>query len=107
VKLGAEYELTHAGGAATLLRVDYNWQDDVFFTEFNNADAMQEAHGKLDMSATYTSAEGQWSVSLWGNNLTDEDIIVNNIITAALYGNVRVGSTGAPRTFGASLSYNF
>ncbi|MCV6626502.1 MAG: TonB-dependent receptor, partial [Cellvibrionaceae bacterium] len=96
-KLGAEYELAHEGGGATLLRLDYNWQDDVFFTEFNNADAMQKAHGKLDFNATYTAAQGQWALSLWGNNLTDEDIIVNNIVTAALYGNVRVGSTGAPR----------
>jgi iron complex outermembrane receptor protein len=39
--------------------------------------------------------------------LSDEEVISNNIITAPLYDSLRVGSMLPPRTYGASLRYNF
>jgi iron complex outermembrane recepter protein len=106
-KLGAQYYIALHDGASIVISGDYNWQDEVFFTEFNNDDAKQDSFGLLDLSATYYSVDESWFVSAWLKNLTDEETIVNNIITAQLYGNVRVGSTGAPRTFGLTLGFDF
>jgi iron complex outermembrane receptor protein len=47
-----------------------------------------------------------WAVTV-GRNLTDEFVISNNIITAPLYGSIRVGSLLPPRTYGLTLAYNF
>jgi iron complex outermembrane receptor protein len=88
-------------------RVEWAWQDDVYFTEFNNEDAFQEAYSVLNANLGYEGAEGRWSAVAWGRNLTDEFVISNNIITAPLYGSIRVGSLLPPRTYGVTFSYNF
>jgi iron complex outermembrane receptor protein len=57
--------------------------------------------------AGYEGGDGKWSVMGWVRNATDEFIYSNNIITAPLYGSVRVGSLLPPRTYGLTLSLNF
>jgi len=88
-------------------RIEASYQDKVYFTEFNNDDAVQDAYGLLNLSGGYEGGDGRWSVTGWVRNLTDELIISNNIITAPLYGSVRVGSLLPPRTYGLTVAYNF
>ena len=88
-------------------RIEASYQDDVYFTEFNNADAYQEAYGLVNLMAGYEGGDGKWSVTGWVRNATDEFIYSNNIITAPLYGSVRVGSLLPPRTYGLTLAVNF
>jgi iron complex outermembrane receptor protein len=88
-------------------RIEASYQDDVYFTEFNNADAYQEAYGLVNLMAGYEGGDGKWSVTGWVRNATDEFIYSNNIITAPLYGSVRVGSLLPPRTYGLTLALNF
>ena len=95
------------GSAAINLRADVNWQDRVFFTEFNNADATQAPYATANAGVKYTSAKGTWFVEGWGRNLTDKFIVSNNIITAPLYSSIRVGSLAPPRTYGVTLGLNF
>lgn len=92
---------------SVISRIEWAWQDDVYFTEFNNSDAFQEAYSVLNANIGYEGAEGRWSAVAWGRNLTDEFVISNNIITAPLYGSIRVGSLLPPRTYGLTFSYNF
>jgi iron complex outermembrane receptor protein len=92
---------------SVISRIEWAWQDDVYFTEFNNSDAFQEAYSVLNANLGYEGAEGRWSAVAWGRNLTDEFVISNNIITAPLYGSIRVGSLLPPRTYGVTFSYNF
>jgi len=87
--------------------VEAAYQDDVYFTEFNNADAFQEAYTIVNARLGYEGGEGRWHVTGWVRNATDELVISNNIITAPLYGSVRVGSLLPPRTYGVTLGYNF
>ncbi len=95
------------GDASINLRADVNWQDHVFFTEFNNADATQAAFTTINAGVKYTSANGMWTVDAWGRNLANKFIISNNIITAPLYSSIRVGSLAPPRTYGVTLGMNF
>ncbi len=95
------------GDVSINLRADVNWQDRVFFTEFNNADATQAAFTTINAGVKYTSANGMWTVDAWGRNLANKFIISNNIITAPLYSSIRVGSLAPPRTYGVTLGMNF
>ena len=88
-------------------RIEASYQDKVYFTEFNNADAEQDAYGLINLLAGYEGGDGKWSVTGWVRNATDEFIYSNNIITAPLYGSVRVGSLLPPRTYGLTLAVNF
>ena len=96
------------GNSGTLnLRADLNFQDKVYFTEFNNADAVQPASVTINAGVKFTGGNDRWFVDLWGRNLTNEFIISNNIITAPLFNSVRVGSLAPPRTYGATVGFNF
>lgn len=89
------------------LSADINLQDEVFFTEFNNNDARQEAFAMVNASITYRSPDERWSVALWGKNLTDKYALANTIIAAPLYSFVSVGSLRPPRTYGVTLGVDF
>lgn len=87
--------------------IDVNYQDEVYFTEFNNRDASQDAFINVNGSVKFTPTSDKWSVSLWGRNLTDEYVVANNITAAPLYGFVRVGSLRPPRTYGMTFNTTF
>ncbi len=106
LRAGTDYDIP-IGDAKLNLRADVNWQDRVYFTEFNNADATQAPYATVNAGIKYTAAGGGWSIDVWGRNLTDKFIVSNNIITAPLYNSIRVGSLAPPRTYGVTLGVNF
>lgn len=106
-RVGADYDIPVSLPGTLNIRADVNWQDRVYFTEFNNADATQGAYALVNAGLRYTSDDKRWSAELWGRNLTDELVQTNNIITAPLYSSVRVGSVAPPRTYGVTLGINF
>ena len=103
---GLTYETGLAGGTLAV-RAEVSYQDKVYFTEFNNADAVQDAYSLANVSATWTDPTEHWSVTGWVRNLGDELVLSNNIITAPLYGSIRVGSVAPPRTYGVTFGYKF
>lgn len=107
IRVAGDYDIPLGDRGIVNLRADLNFQDEVFFTEFNNSDAFQPATVTINAGVRFTSADDRWSMDIWGRNLTDEFIITNNIITAPLFNSVRVGSLAPPRTFGATLGFNF
>jgi iron complex outermembrane receptor protein len=107
VHAALDYRHPVSDSGAVVGRIEASYQDKVYFTEFNNADAMQEAYGLVNLMAGYEGNEGKWSVTGWVRNATDEFVYSNNIITAPLYGSIRVGSLLPPRTFGLTVAYNF
>jgi iron complex outermembrane receptor protein len=107
LKLGLTYQTAVANGNLRL-RGEAYYQDDVYFTEWNRQDAAQDGYGLLNANADFSfGPDGRYLISLWGRNLSDEEIISNNIITAPLYSSLRVGSMLPPRTFGLTGSYAF
>jgi iron complex outermembrane receptor protein len=102
-----DYRRPVGEAGAVFGRLEGSYQDKVYFTEFNNADAEQDAYGLLNLSAGYEGADGRWSATGWVRNATDEFVYSNNIITAPLYGSVRVGSLLPPRTYGLTVAFNF
>ncbi|MFT4519882.1 MAG: iron complex outermembrane receptor protein [Halioglobus sp.] len=105
-KLGISWE-TELGNGSLRAHGEVYHQDEVYFTEWNRQDAYQDAYEIFNANIDYAFADGDWLISLWARNLSDEEIISNNIITAPLYDSLRVGSVLPPRTFGASVRVEF
>jgi len=104
-KLGLNWE-SQVGNGVLRLRGEAYYQDDVYFTEWNRADAYQASYEQYNASAEY-SWNDQWQLSVWGRNLSDEEVMSNNIITAPLYDSLRVGAVLPPRTYGATVTFQF
>lgn len=107
VAIFADHRFDLGTSGALDLSADVNFQDEVFFTEFNNRDARQESFAIANASLTYRAPDESWFVSAWGKNLFDKQVLANTIITAPLYGFVSVGSLRPPRTYGVTLGYDF
>lgn len=86
---------------------DAKFQSKVFFTEFNNRDAEQGSWFMANAGVTYHAPDDRWTLGAFVKNLTNEFVIANNIVAAATYAYPRVGSIMPPRTYGATLGYNF
>ncbi|WP_298194788.1 TonB-dependent receptor [Novosphingobium sp.] len=106
-RAGANYDIPLGTAGKLNARAEVNWQDRVFFTEFNNADATQAPYALINAGLRFTSANDRYSVDVWGRNLANKLIITNNIITAPLFSSVRVGSVAPPRTYGVTFGVNF
>ncbi|TVS09752.1 MAG: TonB-dependent receptor [Gammaproteobacteria bacterium] len=104
--LGANYIASLPVGQLRL-RGEFAWVDEVFFTEFNNADAFQPSHKRINASVRYSAGDSGWSVEAWGRNLTNEAVKANNIVAAPLFAFAQVGSLYPPRTYGLTVGYRF
>jgi len=104
-KVGLNWE-GQVGNGVLRLRGEAYYQDDIYFTEWNRADAYQASYEQYNASAEY-SWNDQWRLSIWGRNLSDEEVMSNNIITAPLYDSLRVGAVLPPRTYGATATFQF
>jgi iron complex outermembrane receptor protein len=107
-RLGFDYTLPLVENAGSLrFHAEDAYQGRVYFTEFNNGDATQAAYGLINASAGWESFDTHWSVTGWVRNAADKLAIANNIISAPLYSDVRVGTLMPPRTYGVTLGYKF
>ena len=106
VNIGAEYRAQLAKGDL-VFRGDARFVDDVWLTAFNTDHMKQDAYEWFRASVTYESAQGDWVLSAFVDNITDERIISAALITSALVGAPIAGAFEAPRTYGASVSFRF
>ena len=81
--------------------VNYSYLDDFFYgpQETN----FEPGYGLLDARLSLGTNDGDWSVTAWGRNLTDELYRIS-IIT---FVGDEFGSYGAPRTYGLTFTKNF
>jgi len=94
------------GGERFPLVVNYSYKGSYLFDfviEPEMAPLQQDSYGLLSARLSYVTANDRLELSVWGNNLTDEeyfdDVVAN--------GNGLRGSWGSPRTYGVSVGYRF
>jgi iron complex outermembrane receptor protein len=80
------------------------YKSSVFFTPDNSSFLEQEAYTLVSARIGYSHPSDQWGVSLFGNNLTDEEY-VNFAVDLSDFGLVSQ-FVGAPRTYGIELRVN-
>ncbi len=103
IGLQSEFEVA---GNPLLLRLDYGWQSEIYFTVFNIDAASQDDYGVLNVRAEYR-IEDRWRVAVFGKNISDETYFNNQILTGTVYGAEFVGTLGDPKTYGVEVSLDF
>jgi iron complex outermembrane receptor protein len=88
------------------LRGDYSWRDDMYKDAINTPEVKQPAHGLLYAAAEFTSNDSRWTITLFGDNLTDEHYIVSGGSNKPDFG-VAWATYARPRNWGLSARYRF
>ena len=104
--VGAEYNFA-LGGFKASLRADYAWRGKYFFTEFNTPDAVQSAHGLVNLAAWVRPVTGPWKLYGYVRNATDKEALTSLIIAAPFLGAGRQVTYTRPREVGLGLTWTF
>lgn len=121
--LNVRYEQPLANGAFLVYGLNYSWKDDYYIIA-NTVQRPQardsglvEAYGLLDASISYEAEN--WSLSLWGKNLTEEDYFLHVLDVGTNYaagpnntpvpvaGLWTFGTISPPRTYGVEFRFKF
>src|SRR5690606_32669886 len=102
--LGVEYKV-HAGTGTVTLNGQAQYQSRVFFTPFGDDRLSQDPVTRFDLSARYEPEDKHWFASIWGRNITDELVATTKFVIAS--GRFICGQYTPPRTYGATIGYNF
>ena len=88
--------------------VDYGWKDDANLVEVDAANIVQESYGLLSANITYAPVDAAWSISVFGNNLTDEDYLVGGLnLTEAAPTGTSAAEPGRFREYGVKFNWEF
>lgn len=93
---------------AWMFKADVEGRGSYFFS--NRHDAKSDSYNLMNSSLSYST--GQWSASLWGRNLSDEDYQVRGFGSfgnnpSKFYATETYTQLGSPRTFGLTISYDY
>ncbi|GAA5046444.1 TonB-dependent receptor [Erythrobacter westpacificensis] len=101
----AEYDIPFANGSEVTLQGDVTHRSRVYFTEYEREIESSAAYTMVDASAIFRDADDRFSVQLWAKNLFDVD---RKSSTFALATGRLIGNTWLPpRTFGATVAFNY
>ena len=87
-------------------RVDYYYSSKKYFDQFNEDPLVQGSYDVVNARVSLESFSEDWSVYLFGKNITDE-VIVSGGFQAGGTGSGYIGSLRPPRTYGLGVSYSF
>lgn len=104
LNLGVQYAWPIGGGLELVPRVEFSYRSKFYATEFNNEETAQEDYTLWNARLSLLSDGGNWRVSVFGANLTDENYFA--LINESQAG-LASGVYGAPRTFGLEFGLNF
>ncbi len=106
LNVGAEYTWESVFNDAwdIRLRGDYYYQAESFSRVFNTNRDVLENWDNVNLSLELVNTENDWSIELFGKNLTDEEVITGAYLTddsSGLFTNVFLNE---PRTYGVTVS---
>ncbi len=103
VNFAVEFHGKTAAGMGWFARADYNWTDEYFFNNINDAITKNGAESSLNASVGFSFADDKLNVMVWGRNLTDE---LNNSSLFELFGTL-YANYQPPRTYGVTFRWKF
>ncbi len=112
--LGAVYDYRLRGGGTLSFSGKYGWTGDYVRdaayqripVDASGNIVTEPSYGILNSRITYTPQDADWSVSVWGNNLTDEKYINGGFDTRNVWG-YDFSVVGRSREYGATVSMSF
>jgi iron complex outermembrane recepter protein len=85
---------------------DMNYSSSQYFEVLNIPRLKQGSYVAISGHIDWTSADGRWTASIWGKNLTNQFYFTSRIDLQAGFG-FDYNHIGAPRTYGVTLGLNF
>lgn len=104
--LSGEYSFPITEGLNMTARADYKWQSEVYFDFYNTPLNREGAYGLLNASLAISTLNRDWAVTGWVRNATDERYVTQSNTRVAANPS-RIGSIGAPRMYGVTLTRRF
>jgi len=101
----ARYEWPALGGMLSAA-ADAKWNDKQYLELVNAPVDLEPAYAVANARVGYASGDGAWDVSAFVRNLTDKRYRIYNLDLAAFIG-VNQSVYGAPRLYGASVTYHW
>ncbi len=86
-------------------KVDYAYQDDMFFDPNNNPITIGPSYGLWNARMGWTSASARWEIAGWIKNIGDEDYIHHTFSQRG--SRIAFARFGAPRNYGVPFTYNY
>ena len=113
--IGLLHNMNIGGAGEIVSSVGATFKDDRYYSLENTPSSFQPSYWLVDGRITWFLSNGQSSVSLWGNNLTDKDYVTSMIDQA---GTIQIGGAdpslgmaasywGEPRRFGLEFRHSF
>ena len=103
--LHPSYEIDMANGGTVTLGSNVSYKSKQYHTEFNDERLSQDGYVMVDANIMYRSPNRDYSVNIWGKNLTDKLVWAGSyaVATSRTIG----GTLMAPRTYGVTFGYKF
>ncbi len=99
------YSIPFENGGKFTLQADLSYQGKTYFQPTNIANLEQDPYSLLGARLSYTAPKENWSVAVFGRNLTGEEYLGSGFDVSVL-GWLAV-KPGPRRYFGASINYSF
>jgi iron complex outermembrane receptor protein len=103
--LYARYTFTLQNSSQISAKVDYAYQDDMFFDPNNNPITISPSYDLWNARLAWTSANKNWEVAGWIKNIGDEDY--NHHAFSQRGSRIAFGRFGPPRHYGVTVTYNY
>lgn len=101
--ISPSYVHSLSSGAEIVFSADYQYASRIYDDNSNAEPELRDPTKFLDARAVYTSAAGNWIVSVWGKNLTDEETrIFQSVFLGANF-----GAYNPPKTYGLTARWNY
>ena len=102
----AEYDIVMDRGDIVSLRADWRGNSEVFDDIGEQEARKHDEYGVVGVRLSYIPAGDEWSLALWGRNILEEEYTTN--VGPAHPNTTQLNfAYGAPRTYGATLKFNF
>jgi outer membrane receptor protein involved in Fe transport len=84
----------------------YTFKSKVYFEDNNDPELVQDAHGLLNLNLAFRLHNQGLNISLFANNVTNEDVIISAGNTGTMFG-LPTFVPGMPTTFGVRAKWSF
>jgi len=98
-----QWQLTNELGLRAV--VDFNWQDDVYFSVANDPRAAEDSYLITNASVVLSPANERWQARAWVKKMTEEEYFTEQFIGGPA--GLASGTVGAPRAFGLEVTYRW
>lgn len=101
------YTMPLSGGSQVDFVGIYSWTSEVYFSPFERDTEKAEAYDRLDLRANWTSADSNWTVSAFVNNVFDDIANLQVLRQGEAEFFRHTSGTTVPRLYGLEVQYSY